>query len=297
MIFASTTADRVRIVAGSMPGLSPPTLAALRAAGAAAEIHRASFGRVTRVDYKGKDDPVTEADRAAEAAIIRTIRETYPDHAFLGEEGGRQGDGPSTWLVDPLDGTFNYTRAIPWFAVSIALAREGRTQAGVILNTMRGEAYVAEAGLGAWTATLRDLPASPSAWGDLALWRRLRVLSTARLDQATLSTGFPVSIADRRRNLEHFANLAPAAARVRAIGSAALSLAAIALGQMEGYWELGPHAWDFAAGALLVEEAGGRVTDFRGRPLDLYGGQILATNGPIHDEIVAILARGRSDLD
>lgn len=277
-----------------MSVLSPHTLAALRAAGVAAEIHRASFGRAMRVDYKGKNDPVTEADRAAEVAIIRTIRDAYPDHAFLGEEGGRQGDGPYTWLVDPLDGTFNYASGIPWFAASIALAHEGRTQAGVILNTMLGEAYVAEAGLGAWAAMLRDLPVSPSAWGDLSLWRRLRVRSTARLEQATLSTGFPVSVAEKRLNLNHFANLVPAAARVRAIGSAALSLAAIALGQMEGYWELGLHAWDVAAGALLVEEAGGRATDFRGRPLDLYGRQILATNGPIHDEVVAILARGGS---
>jgi myo-inositol-1(or 4)-monophosphatase len=215
-----------------MTVLSPHILVALRAAGAAAEIHRASFGRVTRVDYKGKNDPVTEADRAAEAAIIRTIREAYPDHAFLGEEGGRHGDGPYTWLVDPLDGTFNYAYAIPWFAASIALTHAGRTQAGVILHTMQGEAYVAEAGLGAWAATLRDLPASPSEWGDPSLWRRLRVRSTARLDQATLSTGFPVSIAEKRLNLDHFANLVPAAARVRVMGSAALSLAAIALGQL-----------------------------------------------------------------
>jgi myo-inositol-1(or 4)-monophosphatase len=252
---------------------------------------------VSRVDYKGKNDPVTEADRAAEAAIIRTIREAYPEHAFLGEEGGRQGDGPYTWLVDPLDGTFNYAHAIPWFAVSIALVHEGRTQAGVILHTMLGEAYVAEAGRGAWAATLRDLPASPTAWQDLSVWRRLRVRSTAQLERATLSTGFPNSIAETRLNLDHFTNLLLTAGKMRALGSAALSLAAIALGQMEGYWELGPHAWDIAAGALLVEEAGGRVTDFRGRPLDLYGRQILATNGLLHDDVVAVLARGRSGLD
>src|SRR3989454_5612714 len=107
----------VRIVASIMPSLSPFTLAALRAAVAAGEVHRAFFGKLARVDYKGRNDPVTEADRAAEATIVRTIQQAYPDHGFLGEEGGRQGEeGPYTWLVDPLDGTFNYARAIPHFA-------------------------------------------------------------------------------------------------------------------------------------------------------------------------------------
>jgi myo-inositol-1(or 4)-monophosphatase len=280
-----------------MPVLSSHTIAALRAARAGAEIHRAFFGKELQVDFKGTNDPVTEADRGAETAIIRTIRAAYPDHAFLGEEGGRQGGGPFTWLVDPLDGTFNYAHAIPWFAVSIALAHEGRRQAGVILHTMLGEVYVAEAGLGAWAASMADLPASPSGWGDLSLWRRLRVRGTARLDQATLSTGFPNSIAETRLNLDHFTNLVLRAAKIRAMGSAALSLAAIALGQTEGYWELDTHAWDFAAGALLVEEAGGRVSDLRGRPLDPHGRQVLATNGLIHDEVVAVLASGRSGLD
>ena len=279
-----------------MTVLSAHTLAALRAACAAAEIHRAFFGKVTRIDYKGKNDPVTEADRAAEATIIRVIRESYPDHGFLGEEGGRQGGGPYTWLVDPLDGTFNYAHGIPWFAVSIALAHEGRSQAGVILHTMLGEAYVVEAGLGAWAAMLRDLPAPQAQWGDLSMWRRLRVRSTTRLDQATLSTGFPNSVGETRLNLDHFTNLLLGAAKIRAMGSAALSLAAIALGQMEGYWEVGPSPWDFAAGALLVEEAGGRVTDFLGRPLDPDGRQIVATNGLIHDEVLSILARGQSGL-
>jgi myo-inositol-1(or 4)-monophosphatase len=280
-----------------MPVFSSYTMAALRAACAAAEIHRAFFGKGIQVDYKGKNDPVTEADRGAETAIIRTIRAAYPDHGFLGEEGGRQGDGPFTWLVDPLDGTFNYAHAVPWFAVSIALAHERRGRAAVILHTMLGEVYVAETGVGAWAASMRELPASPSGWGDLSLWRRLHVRDTARLDQATLSTGFPNSIAETRLNLDHFTNLVLRAAKVRAMGSAALSLAAVALGQAEGFWELDIHAWDFAAGALLVEEAGGRVSDFRGRPLDPHGRQVLATNGRIHDEVVAVLARGRSGLD
>jgi len=280
-----------------MPVLSPYSLTALRAASAAAEIHRASFGQVTRVDYKGRHDVVTDADRAAEAAIIATIREAYPDHGVLAEESGRQGGGPYTWFIDPLDGTFNYARAIPWFAVSIALEHEGSTVAGVVFHSMLGEAYVADKSRGAWAAALRDLPASPSRWEDPSLWRRLRVRPTRRLDEAMLSTGFPSSVWETQLNLDHFKNLVLRAAKVRAFGSAALCLAAIALGQLDGYWELGPSAWDFAAGALLVQEAGGRATDFRGRPLNLHGRQILATNGPIHDEVLAVLATGRSGLD
>jgi len=277
--------------------LSPFTMAALRAAWAAGEVHRAFFGRLTRVDYKGRNDPVTEADRAAEAAIVRTIQQAYPDHGVLGEEGGRQGDGPYTWLVDPLDGTFNYANAIPHFASSIALEHEGRLVAGVVMHTILGEAYVAEADRGAFAATLRDLPAHVSGWGDLSLWRRLRARRTARLDQATLSTGFPGNVAETRLNLDHFTNLLLRAAKIRNMGSAALSLAAIALGQMDGFWELGTNGWDFAAGALLVAEAGGRATDFRGRRLDTSGHQILATNGLIHDEVLSVLARGQSGLD
>lgn len=286
-----------RIVAYSMPGPSAYTLTALRAAAAAAEIHRASFGQVVRVDYKGRHDVVTDADRAAEVAIVATIREAYPDHAVLGEEGGRQGGGPYTWLIDPLDGTFNYARAIPWFAVSIALEHGGHPIAGVVLHSILAQAYVADKGGGAWSASLRDLPASPARWGDPSLWRPLSVRPTERLSEAMLSTGFPNSVGETRLNLDHFNNLVLSAAKVRAFGSAALCLAAIALGQLDGYWELGLNAWDFAAGALLVEEAGGRVTDFRGRPLDVDGRNILATNGRIHDEVLAVIARGRSGLD
>lgn len=279
-----------------MPALSPFAVAALRAAHAAGEIHRASFRKGIRVDYKGRNDPVTEADRAAEVAAVEILRSAFPDHGFLGEEGGRQGKGPYTWLIDPLDGTFNYAHAIPWFAVSIALEHGGRPIVGVILNTMFGEVYAAEAGRGAFAAMVSELPTRPLAWGDLARWRRLRVPETARLDQATLSTGFPNDVPETRVNLDHFPNLLLSAARIRLMGSAALNLVAIALGQTEGYWEIGPHAWDFAAGALLVEEAGGRVTDLRGRGLDLHGRQILATNGLIHDQVVTVLARGHSGL-
>jgi myo-inositol-1(or 4)-monophosphatase len=279
-----------------MPAFSPYVLAALRAAHAAGEIQRSLLGRLSRIDYKSPRNPVTEADRASEDAIVQILREAFPDHAFLGEEGGRRGEAPHTWLIDPLDGTYNYAHAIPWFAVSIALAHRGLLLAGVILNPVLHEVYTAERGRGAYAASTKDLPAETGDWGDLSYWRPVAVSGTRRLDDATLSTGFPPTVAESRINVDHFTNMLMAAARIRAMGSAALSLAAVAVGQIEGYWEIGPEVWDLAAGALLVEEAGGRVTDLRGRPLDLYGHQIVATNRALHDPVVSVLARGRSGL-
>jgi myo-inositol-1(or 4)-monophosphatase len=280
-----------------MAALSPFTLQALRAAGAAGEIQRGLFGRLTRVDYKGWHDPVTEADRSSEEAIVSILREAFPDHAFLGEEGGARGAGAYTWLIDPLDGTHNYSRAFPWFGISIALRHDARLLAGVVHNPLLGDVYAAERGRGAYTALTRDLPPDPAGWADLSLWRKISVSQTRTLREATLATGFPPTVAETRLNLDHFTNLLLAAARVRTIGSAALSLAAVAAGQMDGYWEIGPKVWDFAAGALLVEEAGGRVGDLRGRSIESYGGQLLATNGGIHDEVVGVLARGRSGME
>jgi myo-inositol-1(or 4)-monophosphatase len=275
-----------------MRALSPYAVVALRAACAAGELHRGFFGRLRRVEYKGRNDPVTEADRAAEAAIVRTIGEAYPGHAVVGEEGGRRGRAPFTWYIDPLDGTFNYAHGVPWFAASVGLEHEGRRIAGAVLHTMLGEACVAAAGEGAWAAALAEVGA-PACGVDLSRWRRLRVTPTARLAEATLSTGFPNDIAETGLNVDHFSRLVVRAAKIRAMGSAALSLAGIALGQMEGFWELDLHAWDFTAGALIVEEAGGRVSDFRGRPLDAGGRHVVATNGAIHEEVLAVLAQGR----
>src|SRR5579875_3469131 len=267
----------------SMPRLSAYAVAAVRAALAAGAIQRRLLGHLTKVEFKGPRDPVTEADRASEDAIV-------------GEEGGAQGTSAFTWLIDPLDGTHNYTRGLPWFAVSIALRYRGQTLVAAVYNPVLGEGYAAESGRGAYVRSLRG-DEDPREWADLSGWRRLTVSTTARLEDATLGTGFPQTVAETGVNLDHFANLIRASARLRALGSAALSLAAVAAGQMDGYWEIGPKAWDFAAGALLVEEAGGRVTDLRGRPLDLDAGRLLATNGVVHDSVLAVLARGQSGLD
>lgn len=279
-----------------MPNFSSYVKTAVRAALAAGEIQRNLFGRLTEVEFKAWHDPVTEADRASEDAIVGVLSKAFPDHAFLGEERGRRGDASFTWLIDPLDGTHNYAHAFPWFAVSIGLRHEERMLAGVILNTMFGEVCTADAGGGAYRAHIGDLPRDPEAWASWPGWHRITVSKEGRLEQATLSTGFPRTVATTRTNLDHFTNLLLADVKVRNTGSAALALAAVAQGQFDGYWEIGPKAWDFAAGSLLVQEAGGRVSDLRGRPVKEYGEQLLATNGKIHDQLVAVLAKGKSGL-
>ncbi len=285
------------------PYFSPYVQHAIRAALAAGKIQRDLFGRPIRIEYKGPHDEVTEADRSSEEAIVGILSNAFPTHAFLGEEGGQRGTDAYTWLIDPLDGTHNFARAIPWFAVSIALRHDDRIIAGVVLNTMFGELYAAQRGGMAWVARIAaahpgeartDPPQEPPS--GLSAWRRITVSATERLEGAAFATGFPRDVAETRGNLDHFANVRVAADAVRAIGSAALSLAAVGAGQIEGYWEIGPQAWDFAAGALLVEEAGGRVTDLRGRPIRTLGGQLLATNGRVHDAVVAVLAKGTSGL-
>ena len=283
-----------------MPALSPPVVTALRAAHAAAAVQRRFFRRLERVDYKGRNNPVTEADRTAEETIVGILRAAYPSHAILGEEGGRRGRAGRTWLVDPLDGTSNYVRGIPWFATSIALHEEAAGLVlGVILNPMLGEVYAAERGTGAFAASLADLPADPAGWGDLSPWRRLHVSAVSNLRDAAFATGFPHDVGETRVNLDHFVDVRLEAAIVRSIGSAALALAAVAAGHFDGYWEIGPKAWDFAAGMLIVEEAGGRISDLRGRPAPATAdaGQLVATNGALHDATIAVLGRGGSGLD
>ena len=286
--------------------LSPKTVTALRAAHAAAAVHRRFFRRLERVEYKGLNDPVTEADRVAEATIVELLSGAYPAYAILGEEGGQRGRAAQTWLVDPLDGTSNFSRGIPWFCVSIGLRDQEaplgpagqRLLSGVVLNPIIGEVYAAERGRGAFAASVADLPAEAAAWGDLTPWRRLHVSAISALPDAGFATGFPHDVTVTRTNIDHFVNIRLETAAVRAIGSAALALAYVAAGHLDGYWEIGPKAWDFAAGMLLVEEAGGRISDLRGRPLPgPDAGQVLATNGGVHDAAVAVFARGRSGLD
>jgi myo-inositol-1(or 4)-monophosphatase len=228
-----------------------------------------------RIAYKGTPtNLVTEMDARAEALILAELGKAFPDDAILTEEtGSHPGRSSRRWIVDPLDGTTNYAHGIPIFAVSIALEVDRHVVVGTIYDPSRDELFAAERGGGAWL-------------GDA----RLTVSATAVLDEGLLATGFPYDIRQTRdTNLPEYAAFSLRTRGVRRLGSAVLYLAWLAAGRLDGYWELGVGPWDVAAGSLLVQEAGGRVTDLRGGPLDLDAPSIVASNGRLHDAMLGVL--------
>lgn len=227
------------------------------------------------VRYKGEINLVTEADRLSEGMIVERIRESFPDHGILTEESPEIANGSRfRWIVDPLDGTTNYSHGYPVFCVSIALEVEGTIRFGAVFNPMLDEMFIAERGAG---ASLNG--------------RRLAVSREVDLSRSLLVTGFPYDLReDRNNNINYFDALILKTQAVRRTGSAALDLAYLAAGRFDGFWELKLAPWDMAAGWLLVEEAGGIVTDLNGAPFGLYSPNILASNGLIHAEISRLLA-------
>jgi myo-inositol-1(or 4)-monophosphatase len=251
--------------------LWPETRAAIEAAEAAGRILLRRFGRVRGVRFKGPKDPVTAADAAAERCIRASLARRFPDIGFLGEEGTRV-DGPDgRWVVDPLDGTLAFISGLPFFAVSIALERRGRIEAGVILFPRLGELFVAERGRGAWLNG-----------------RRIHVSRRQALANCVISLWHDDTVWSDRRLRGRIARLALLVRNVRIFG-AVFSLAYIAAGRLDAYWEQSAHPWDLAAGALLVTEAGGRVTEGGGGLFDMYQPTILASNGRIHRRLIAAL--------
>jgi myo-inositol-1(or 4)-monophosphatase len=236
-------------------------------------------GRSLQVSNKGDINLVTEADLAAEKLIIERIRSRYPRHAILAEESGASVETGAAsewkWIIDPLDGTTNYAHGYPCFCVSIALERAGKIEIGVIYDPNLDELFAAERGQG---ATLND--------------RTIRVSDVDDLNNAMLCTGFPYDVRERPNFARHFANFTMHAQAVRRDGSAALDLACIAAGRFDGFWEDGLNPWDVAAGVLLIEEAGGLVTDFTAAPLSIYHPKVLASNGLIHEEMMKVLGAG-----
>ena len=237
------------------------------------------LGRALQVSNKGEIDLVTEADLASEKLIIERIKSHYPRHAILAEESGATdgieltpGKSEWKWIIDPLDGTTNYAHGYPCFCVSIALERNGAIEVGVIYDPTRDEMFAAERGQG---ATLNS--------------RRLRVSTVAELNDAMLCTGFPYNVRERPNFARDFSNFTMEAQAVRRDGSAAIDLAYIACGRFDGFWEDGLNAWDVAAGVLLIEEAGGRVTDFTGGALNIYTPRVLASNGLVHNAMMRVL--------
>lgn len=248
----------------------------LLAASDAGRILMEKYATGVTVSYKGAIDLVTEADYAAEQAIVSILRQRHPDHDILAEEGDYDRRGADhCWIVDPLDGTTNFAHGFPWFAVSIALEVRGTVVLGAVFNPHNRELFIAERGQG---ATLNDRP--------------LRVSATTTLERALLATGFAYDHkTSTDNNYEHFISVQRVAQAVRRAGVASLDLACVAAGRFDGFWELQLKPWDVAAGVLLVEEAGGRVTDYAGEPMPLDRGQILASNGRLHGAMKAILSQ------
>lgn len=227
------------------------------------------------IEHKDAVNLVTDADRLAEQAIVEAIRQAYPSHQVLAEERGLQvgGASPYKWVIDPLDGTTNFAHGYPAYCVSIGLEHEGRGILGVVFDPTREEWFVAEAGGGAY---LNGTP--------------VRVSQARTLDVALLVTGFAYDIRESaQNNLDHFARFALRAQGLRRTGTAALDLCYVAAGRFDGFWEIKLHPWDTAAGTLIVQEAGGRVTDLKGGPFSIYGNEIVASNGLIHDEMLGVL--------
>lgn len=249
------------------------------AVGEASAMVLATWREAKTIRHKGAVDIVTETDHAVEAAIVGRLTAAFPDHLIIAEESTSAttltcppGDS-HVWYLDPLDGTTNFAHAYPHFAVSLALGRGTTMELGIVHDPLRDETFVAKRGAG---ATLNGVP--------------ITVSSTAVLDDALLATGFPY---DRREHLGlylgFFADFVRRAQGVRRNGSAALDLCYVACGRLDGFWEWKLKPWDTAAGTLVVREAGGRVSDFRGAPFDLFGVQTLASNGQLHAAMVDML--------
>ncbi len=254
---------------------------AVEAALAAGRIQTERSGDIGKIEFKGKFDVVTEVDTLCEQEVIRTIRKRFPDHQFLAEESGASADAdsPSKWIIDPLDGTINYAHGFPFYCVSIGLEHEGEVIVGVVYCPRMDELFVAEKGKG---ATLNGEP--------------LSVSTIPRLKDSLLVTGFTPQVAhSKENNLDHFSHFMRACQALRRPGSAAMDLCYTAAGRFEGFWELRLHAWDVAAGKLIVEEAGGTVTRLNGEPLTVYDREILATNGLVHEEMVRVFVSGGAD--
>ncbi|HEV3113775.1 MAG TPA: inositol monophosphatase family protein [Candidatus Binataceae bacterium] len=255
---------------------------ALRAARAAGAVHVARFGKTT---FKGKTsflDLVTEADKEAETAAVDILHSAFPDHSILSEEGGGiEQSSQHRWIIDPVDGTTNFAHSYPHCCVSIGYERRGRVELGVILDALRDELFVARRGRG---ATLNRRP--------------IAVSRAAALNTALLATGFPYDRSARRRfYLTFWEAMMTRVHGVRRTGSAALDLAWVACGRMDGFWEFGLKPWDIAAGLLLVQEAGGKVTNMDGTKLNLTAGRIVATNRRLHKELLNVIANNFAEAE
>jgi myo-inositol-1(or 4)-monophosphatase len=257
---------------------------AVEAALAAGRIQRRYFRQNIAISKKGPIDLVTAADLEVEREFRRLIAERFPSHLVLGEEQGSGESNPPAsryrWIIDPIDGTTNFAHGLAIFCCSIALEIDGRVAVGAVYDPIAEELFTAELGEGAW---LNGAP--------------LRVSPCERLIDALMCTGFPYSVREKRQRLvDIFGALLGEAQGIRRLGSAALDLCYVAAGRLDGFWEDTLQPWDMAAAALIVEEAGGRLTNYLGERVDMFRGQVVASNGKLHDAILDVIARGEGRL-
>ncbi len=243
----------------------------------AGEIIREGFGKNFLVETKGSlTNLVTEIDKLSEKTIIEFIRKKYPAHSILAEEsGGQEFSSEYKWVIDPLDGTTNFAHGLPIFSVSIGVQKNDEILCGVVYDVMRDALYSSEKGS-----------------GSFCNGRKLSVSSNDDIRKSVVVTGFPYNIAENPDNaFERFISFLKETRAVRRLGSAAIDMCYVAEGVFDGFWEVSLNPWDMAAGVLIVNEAGGKVTDFSGNKIDIYRKQLLASNGKVHSKMIKILNR------
>ncbi len=250
---------------------------AIELARAGGDVLKHYMTREKQVELKSRANLVTIADKESEALVIQMIKERYPNHAILAEESGASGSGEGKWIIDPLDGTTNFAHQYPFFCVSVAFEQRGEILCGAVYDPLRDEMFSGARGLGSFVNR-----------------QQLRVSDTEKLGSALVMTGFPYTVREKIRvAMSQFEAFIVESQAVRRGGSAALDLCYVAIGRCDGFWEMGLHPWDTAAGQVILEEAGGRLTDFSGNPFSPYMKQIVATNGKIHGEMISVLERTR----
>jgi len=249
---------------------------AVAAAKEAGRIQMLHFGHSHPVEYKGDFNPVTEVDRRCEQAIVKMISDAFPEHDILTEESPFEEKGsPWKWIIDPLDGTTNYLHGFPCFCASIGFEVEGEVRLGVVYVPTLNELFHAEKGKGAFLN------------GE-----RIVVSRIDRLSRSLLGTGFPYDVHEHVDfYLRYFRQFLTKSFAVRRPGSAAIDLSYLAAGRFDGFWEFKLHAWDVAAASLIVAEAGGKITDLQGQPFNIYSGEVLASNGFIHHEMLEAIRK------
>ncbi|MBI2619269.1 MAG: inositol monophosphatase [Ignavibacteriales bacterium] len=255
---------------------------AIEAATEAGRMIKMHSGRAMKVESKSGQETnlVTDLDRKAEELIIRTIKKRYHNHDFLAEESGsHETKSDYRWVIDPIDGTTNFTHGLPIYCVSIGLEHRGELILGVVYDPNRDELFTAEKGKGAFLNK-----------------RPIRVSGTRTLIEALVVTGFPYDVRSNPGHVvQHFNNFLMAAQAVRRLGSAALDLCYVAAGRFDGYWEVTLNPWDMAAGVLILEEAGGKFTDLEGFPSTIHRKSLLTSNGIIHEQMVEVLKRVKGE--